>query len=164
MDGEKENMNGDYKSEDTDDDGPIVEYFRRQGPYVQPASPIPEDWVQGRIAVPLTQLTTSNQVVRMVNEAAVNMIEDCILQHGYIDTRYSVTVRALPRNADSEPPEQVYEVLDGHHRVAALRALQTRNLCPKEYALPVTVLRGHGVVGHTHEHIDHVFARVFPKK
>lgn len=163
MDGEKENMNCDYKSEDTDDDGPIVEYFRRLGPYVQPTSPISEAWVQGRIAVPLTQLSTSNQE-RMVHEAEVKMFEDCILQNGYIDSRYSVTVRALPRNADSEPAEQVYEVLDGHHRVAALRALQTRNLLPKEYALPVTVLRGHGVVGHTHEHIDHVFARLFPKK
>ena len=178
MDAEKENNNAGYESEGTDNDAPIVEYFLSRGPYVQPGYPIPEDWVQGRVAVPLAQLSSGRSTqVRMVNAEEVKLLEDCFLKYGYHDTRNTVTVRALPRNRVSEvlvPPEQVYEVLDGHHRVAALRALQARNLLPREYALPVTVLRdavphdlilafqgfANRPVGHTHECVDELFARL----
>ena len=94
---------------------------------------------------------------------------------------HHVTVRAPPRNPDSgelDTPERVYEVLDGHHRVAALRALQARNLIPREYALPVTVLQdalpetlilafqgfANRPVGHTHERVDDLCARSLEKQ
>lgn len=150
-DGREEIGNGGYTSENNDGEDPILEYYRSQGPYVQPAPSIPEDWVQSCIDLPLTQLRScrSNQV-RMVSGRAVTILQESILVYGYSDTGTSVIVRALPRSADSvaadEPGiteiRQVYEVLDGHHRFAALMDLQARNLLPREFVLPVTVVRG----------------------
>jgi ParB-like chromosome segregation protein Spo0J len=61
-----------------------------------------------------------------------------------MDARNPILVRAmLPADAGDNPrtaATQVYEILDGHHRFAALLNLQTRNMLPAEFRVPVTVL------------------------
>ena len=63
-----------------------------------------------------------------------------------MDARNTILVRAmLPADAGDNPrtaATQVYEILDGHHRFAALliQNLQTRNMLPAEFRVPVTVL------------------------
>ena len=77
-------------------------------------------------------------------------LQDAIVKYGYRDTRHSiVVVRARPHPAAPEMSttpvphilEPPYVVLDGHHRVAALKGLEARGALPKDAAYPVTVLK-----------------------
>jgi hypothetical protein len=77
-------------------------------------------------------------------------LQDAIIKYGYRDTRHSiVVVRARPHPAAPEMSttplphilEPAYVVLDGHHRVAALKGLEARGALPKNAAYPVTVLK-----------------------
>ena len=159
-------------------------YYLSQGPYVQPDPVIPEDWVESRIDLPLAQIRSSaSNRVRMMTEDTVMDLQVSILRYGYWETRNSVFVRAIHGTADAVPADdpgtaqavsQVYEVLDGHHRFAALLGLQARNLLPREYALPVVIVRDtvprerlyafqcflNMATGHTNERVDHTFANV----
>ena len=181
--GQQDKGNG-GQNEDKDDDAEVLAYYITQGPYVQPNAFIPEAWVASRIALPLAQLhSCSSNQVRMMDEEVVMMLQESISRYGYRETRNSVAVQAPPRTADAVPAvdpgsgqvvSHIYEVLDGHHRFAAVLALQARNLLSREYALPVIVIRDtvprenlyayqcfvNLPIGHTNESADYVFANV----
>ena len=69
--------------------------------------------------------------------------------NGYSDESNSIIKRALPPSAElAVMPDtadgvhsQRYELLDGHHRVAALGALRPRGILVAGTTYPVTVLR-----------------------
>ena len=64
------------------------------------------------------------------------------MRFGYQVLHCSVLVEAVPTIGDSVPPErQMYAVVDGHHRVAALRALQVSGVLPIDYSIPVSILK-----------------------
>ena len=63
---------------------------------------------------------------------------------GYQGARCRILVEANPTIGDNLPGaagRQIYAVLDGHHRVAALRALQANGALPRDYAVPVSILK-----------------------
>ena len=132
---------------------------------------IHEDGVECRTAVPLAQLNYSPSTrLRFINEEHVMLLQahtahnsnarktlrhatkplqDAIVKYGYRDTRHSIVVACArpppaPEVATTPPRhnrEQAYEVLDGHHRVAALKGLEARGALPKDALYQVTVLK-----------------------
>ena len=53
-------------------------------------------------------------------------------------------MEAVPTTGDTLPGAEgrrMYAVLDGHHRVAALRALQVSGALASDYAIPVMILK-----------------------
>ena len=66
------------------------------------------------------------------------------MRFGYQVAHCSILVEAVPTIGDSLPEaaqRQMYVVLDGHHRVAALRALQVSGVLPIDYSIPVSILK-----------------------
>ena len=71
-------------------------------------------------------------------------VQEAILRPGYQDARCSILVEAIPTIGDNLPGaagRQMYAVLDGHHRVAALRALQVSDDLASDYAIPALILK-----------------------
>ena len=71
-------------------------------------------------------------------------VQESIVSVGYQVAPRSILVEANPTIGDSLPgaaERQTYAVLDGHHRVAALRALQVNGTLPSDYALLVSILK-----------------------
>ena len=63
---------------------------------------------------------------------------------GYQEARCSILVEAKPTIGDNllgATGRQMYAVLDGHYRVAALRALIVSGELDSEYAIPVIILK-----------------------
>ena len=89
--------------------------------------------------------------------------------YGYSGTHSSIMVCALSRSVDAEAavrPAEVrlplYEVLNGHNVVAALKNLQARGVLNADATYPVTVLKPNFWIfqcfntpsGHTHDDVD----------
>ena len=71
-------------------------------------------------------------------------LQEAIVSPGHLGARCSILVEANPTIGDNLPGaagRQMYEVLDGHHRVAALRALQVSGALASDYAIPVIILK-----------------------
>ena len=157
-------------SDDSDDDAPLVANCRGRGPNADTTRTIPEDWVESRIALTLAQLqssqrnitrgihpehvmrlqaTTHTQHARKARRIDSEHLQDAIAMNGYRDESNSIIVRALPPSGElAVMPDtadglhsQRYELLDGHHRVAALEALRARGNLGAGTTDPVTVLR-----------------------
>jgi hypothetical protein len=65
------------------------------------------------------------------------------VRFGYQVLHCSVLVEAVPTFDESLPgaaKRQMYAVVDGHHRVAAVRALQVSGVLPIDYSIPVSIL------------------------
>ena len=160
-------LEGSGDSDDYVEEGQIREYRPDRRCYV---GDIHETMVESRTAIPLAHLINSSsnrprfleQDVRLLKAHTAHNIntrktlrqdtkhlQDAIIKYGYRDTRDSIVVlRARPPPAPevSTTPnahnlEPVYEVLLGHHRVAALKGLETGGALPKNSAYPVTVLK-----------------------
>ena len=65
-------------------------------------------------------------------------------------SRVRTTAEEAGNNRPPPPPQslvahhavpEAYTLVDGHHRLAALQALQVSNLLPGDTAVPVTVLK-----------------------
>ena len=71
-------------------------------------------------------------------------VQESILSPGYQGANYRILVEAIPTIGDNLPgaaARQMYAVLDGHHRFAALRALQGRGALASDHAIPVSILK-----------------------
>ena len=71
-------------------------------------------------------------------------LQESIVSPGYQGASCRILVEANPTIGDNLPGaagRQMYAVLDGHHRVAALRALQVRGALASDYAIPVIILK-----------------------
>ena len=160
-------LEGSGDSDDYVEEGQIREYRPDRRRYV---GDIHDTRVESRTAIPLAQLINSpstrprflkQDVTLLQAHTAHNIntrktlrqdtkhLQDAIIKYGYRDTRDSIVVmraRPPPATEVSTTPnthilEPAFEVLLGHHRVAALKGLETGGALPKDSAYPVTVLK-----------------------
>ena len=71
-------------------------------------------------------------------------LQEAIMSPGYQSARFSILEEANPTIGDNLPGAAVrkmYALLDGHHRVAALRALQVSGALASDHSIPVIILK-----------------------
>ena len=80
----------------------------------------------------------------MNNPNTDTCLQAAIVSPGYQGKRSSLLVEAIPTIGDNPPGaagRQMYMVLDGHNRFAALRALQVSGVLSSDYVVPVITLK-----------------------
>jgi hypothetical protein len=90
-------------------------------------------------------------------------LQESVDKYGYSGTHSSIMVRrSLDAEAAVRPETALYEVLNGHSLVAALKNLQARGVLNADATYPVTVLKPKFWIfqcfntpsGHTHDDVD----------